>query len=60
MKNLRKLYQILDKWKPFYILSGVLLILSTSIRMLEPKVLQIAVDKIIVYFQSDKKTIKVS
>jgi len=60
MNNLRKLYQILDKWKPFYILSGVLLILSTSIRMLEPKVLQIAVDKIIVYFQSDKKTIKVS
>ena len=60
MKNLRKLYQILDKWKPFYILSGVLLILSTSIRMLEPKVLQIAVDKIIVYFQSGKKTIKVS
>ncbi|MBL7128276.1 MAG: ABC transporter ATP-binding protein [Ignavibacteria bacterium] len=60
MKNLRKLYHILDKWKPFYILSGVLLILSTSIRMLEPKILQIAVDKIIVYFQSGKNTIKVS
>ncbi len=60
MKNLKKLYNILDKWKPFYILSGVLLILSTFIRMLEPKVLQIAIDKIIVYFQSGKETVQVS
>ena len=60
MKNLRKLYQILDKWKPFYMLSGVLLILSTFIRMLEPKVLQIAVDKIIVHFQSSKNTEQVA
>ena len=52
MKNFRKLFEILDKWKYFYLLSGVLLILSIGARMLEPKVLQIAVDKVIVYFAS--------
>jgi ATP-binding cassette subfamily B protein len=60
MNNLKKIFQILDKWKPYYILSGVFLILSTLIRMLEPKVLQIAVDKIIGYFQSGDTILKVS
>lgn len=55
MNYLRKLLQILGKWKGFYILSAVLLIISTFVRMLEPKVLQIAVDKVIVYFQSGGK-----
>lgn len=60
MNNFSKLYKILDKWKSFYMLSGVLLILSTFIRMLEPKVLQIVVDKIIVYFRSGNTAIQVS
>lgn len=55
MDYLKKLFQILGKWKGFYILSAILLIISTFVRMLEPKVLQIAVDKVIVYFQSDGK-----
>ncbi len=55
MNYLNKLFQILGKWKAFYILSAILLIISTFIRMLEPKVLQIAVDKVIVYFQSSGK-----
>ncbi|MBK8550730.1 MAG: ABC transporter ATP-binding protein [Ignavibacteria bacterium] len=55
MDYLKKLFQILGKWKSFYILSAVLLIILTFVRMLEPKVLQIAVDKVIVYFQSDGK-----
>ena len=55
MNYLKKLLQILGKWKGFYILSAILLIVSTFIRMLEPKVLQIAIDKVIVYFQSDGK-----
>jgi hypothetical protein len=52
LKNFKKLFEILDKWKYFYLLSGVLLILSIGARMLEPKVLQIAVDKVIVFFAS--------
>jgi ATP-binding cassette subfamily B protein len=50
MKNFRKIFEILDKWKYFYLLSGLFLVISVAIRMLEPKVLQIAVDKVIVFF----------
>lgn len=55
MSYLKKILQILGKWKGFYMLSAVMLITATFIRMLEPKVLQIAVDKVIVYFQSQGK-----
>jgi ATP-binding cassette subfamily B protein len=50
MKSFKKLFEILDKWKYFYLFSGVLLIISIGARMLEPKILQIAVDKVIVFF----------
>lgn len=36
-------------------MSGIMLIISSFIRMLEPKILQITVDKVIVYFQSQGK-----
>lgn len=52
MKNLYKLFQVLHKWKPLYGLAGLLLILSTCARMLEPKILQIAIDGVILVFQS--------
>ncbi len=55
MENIKRLFQILGRWKKFYILSSVLLVTSIFIRMLEPKVLQITVDKVIVYFQSGGK-----
>ena len=55
MDNIKKLFQVLGKYKAYYIFSSVLLIVAIFIRMLEPKVLQIAVDKVIVYFQSDGK-----
>ncbi|MBL8007747.1 MAG: ABC transporter ATP-binding protein [Ignavibacteria bacterium] len=55
MNYLRKLFQILGKWKVHYIFSGLLLIISIFIRMLQPKILQITVDKVIVYFQSGGK-----
>ncbi|MGH2575380.1 MAG: ABC transporter transmembrane domain-containing protein, partial [Ignavibacteria bacterium] len=57
MKNLKKLFEILGKWKYYYVLSAVLLTVSVSIRMLEPKVLQIAVDKVIVFFVSSENKI---
>jgi len=52
MKNLRKLFEILDKWKYHYMLAGLLLVVTIAFRSLEPKVLQIAVDKVVVYFAS--------
>ena len=55
MIYIKRLFQILSKWKFFYIFSSSLLIIATFVRMLEPKVLQIAVDKVIVYFQSEGK-----
>lgn len=60
MENLKRLFGILGKWKGYYILSGVLLILSTLIRMLEPKVLQITVDKLVLFMQGANGNIKVS
>ena len=53
MHNFYKLFSILDKWKHFYFGAGLLLIFSTFVRMLEPKVLQVAIDGVIVYFQSN-------
>jgi ATP-binding cassette subfamily B protein len=53
VKSFKKIFEILDKWKYFYSLAGILLIISVAIRMLEPKVLQFAVDKVIVNFLKD-------
>jgi len=52
MKSFKKLFEILDKWKYLYLLSGVLLVISVAIRMMEPRVIQLAVDKVIVFFVS--------
>lgn len=52
MKSLKKLFEILGKWKYQYVSAGVLLIISVGFRLMEPKVLQIAVDKIISIFVS--------
>ncbi len=55
MIHIKRLFEILGKYSGYYTFSGVLLIVAVFVRMLEPKVLQIAVDKVIVYFQSDGK-----
>ena len=55
MIHLRRLFEILGKYSRYYVFSSVLLIVAIFVRMLEPKVLQIAVDKVIVYFQSGGK-----
>ncbi|MBS1518829.1 MAG: ABC transporter ATP-binding protein [Bacteroidetes bacterium] len=59
MNNLKRLFQILGRWRWYYMLSGILLILATFIRMLEPKILQVTVDKVIVYYQSGGKILYV-
>ena len=55
MKNLQKLFAILHKWKSYYLLSAVLLIVSTLFRMLEPKVLQVTIDGVINWYASGGK-----
>ncbi|MFZ1322582.1 MAG: ABC transporter ATP-binding protein [Ignavibacteria bacterium] len=55
MNNIKRLFQILGEWKWFYVLSGILLIFAMFIRMLEPKILQITVDKVIVFYQTGGK-----
>src|SRR5580765_1366300 len=55
MKSFKKLFEILDKWKYLYLVSGVFLIISIAFRMLEPRVIQLAVDKVIVFFVSNGK-----
>lgn len=59
MNNIKSLFRILGKWKKYYLLAGIFLIISTFIRMLEPRVLQIAIDKIISYFSTgDSQVLK--
>ena len=52
MNNFNKLLSILHKWKSYYLLSAALLVVSIFVRMLEPKILQIAIDGVIVFFKS--------
>lgn len=52
MKRLQKLFAILHQWKPYYIMAALLLIVSTFARVLEPKVLQLAIDGVITYFKN--------
>lgn len=50
MKSLSKLFEILGKWKYQYVSASILLIVSVGFRLMEPKILQMAVDKIIAFF----------
>ncbi len=56
MKNIYRLFGVLDRWKPYYLLSGILLIIGTVIGMLEPKVLQIAIDGVVTFFINNGET----
>ncbi len=51
-QNFRRLFLVLDRWKWHYVISGVLLVLALFARSLEPKVLQIAADNVIAWYQS--------
>jgi len=49
MKTLKKLFKLLDEWKGHYVLASLLLMLSTLIRLFEPKVLQVTIDSMTYY-----------
>ena len=57
MQRIYKLFIILHKWKWYYVLSSILLIISTIFRMIEPKVLQVAIDGVIAYFETQGQTV---
>ncbi len=49
MDTIRKLFEILGDRKPLYLLAGIMLIVSIGIRMLEPRILEIAIDDVILF-----------
>lgn len=52
MQKFYQLFQVLDKWKFGYLFAGILLAFASIIRMLEPKVLQIAIDGVVILFDN--------
>ncbi len=46
MNNLHKIYNILGPWRTHYIIASLLLAVSSVLRMIEPKALQIAIDSL--------------
>lgn len=54
MQKFYQLWAVLDKWKPWYLIAGVLLTFSSLVRMLEPKIIQIAVDGVVKFFATSK------
>lgn len=55
MQKFYQLFGVLDKWKFGYLFAGILLAFASIIRMLEPKVLQIAIDGVVVFFDNSYK-----
>ena len=53
MKNVKRLLAVLGDWKWQYFAAGILIICSTIFRMLEPKILQITIDGVVLFFISD-------
>ncbi|MEM1320129.1 MAG: ABC transporter ATP-binding protein [Bacteroidota bacterium] len=49
MENVLRLYDVLGRWKKYYLLAGGLLVLSSFLQMLQPKVIQVAIDSIIAH-----------
>ena len=52
MRELKRLFGVLGRWKWHYVAASSLMILALFVRSLEPKILQIAVDNVITFFAS--------
>jgi ATP-binding cassette, subfamily B, bacterial len=50
MNKVRSLLDVLGQWKVWYLTAGVALVLSSAIQMLEPKVIQLLIDKLNSHF----------
>ncbi len=53
IKELRRLFGVLGRWKWHYVSASLLMILALFVRSLEPKILQITVDNVITFFASE-------
>ncbi len=58
MQNLRKLFAVLDRWKGSYLFAGSLLILAIFVQMLEPKMLQVAIDGVVLFKENQGQITK--
>ncbi len=58
MKSIKRLFYVLDRWKFHYLFSGFLLVIAAMLTMLEPKILQVAIDGVVVFFQNDGKVVE--
>lgn len=56
MQKFYQLWKILGQWKSWYLVAGLLLTGSSLIRMLEPKIIQIAIDGIVQYLAASNTT----
>ncbi len=57
MKNIKQLFNILSQWKAAYFGASMLLVLTSWLRILEPKVMQVAIDAVIGVTQSIDKNV---
>ena len=56
MKHIKRLFKVLDEWKRQYLIAGFLIIISVIFRMLEPKILQVTIDGVVIFFLNDGKS----
>lgn len=55
MKNFKRLISVLEQWKWQYLIAGVLITISSVFRMLSPKILQITIDGVVIFFLNNGK-----
>jgi len=53
-KNLKRIFRVLHKWRAYYWVASLLLIFSMFIRMLQPKILQVTIDGVVLFFINKK------
>lgn len=51
---IKRLFNVLGEWKKHYMLAAILLVLATAVRMLGPKILQVAIDGVVLFFVEGK------
>lgn len=54
VKNLKRIFKVLHKWQAYYWGAAVLLIFSMFVRMLQPKILQVTIDGVVLFFINKK------
>jgi len=56
MKNVFQLIVVLDRWKSHFLVSGLLLLMAIFVQMLEPRVLQIAIDGVVNFNENTQQS----